>query len=222
MIEQAATITDKAILLCDADAPESKPFLSVFPIAYVKRHEYIPVGHPCQLAFVINYPHKIPLEWIGSFPLGVINFHPAPLPAYRGRNGVAHGILNGERTWAVTAHYMDADFDTGPVIDWRLLLIYDTDTAHTLWQRSQEAMCELFAHVGRLALDASRKLFGMAQDNAQAHYYSKYSLSGLHDCTGLSGDELNRRVRALTFPGKPKPYIVVDGYKYELTLREDK
>lgn len=45
------------------------------------------------------------------------NFHPAPLPEYKGRDLCYHAIMNGEKEFGATLHYMDEGFDTGDIID---------------------------------------------------------------------------------------------------------
>jgi methionyl-tRNA formyltransferase len=47
---------------------------------------------------------------------GWINFHPAPLPKYPGWKYVDEAIKNKETSWGVTVHYMDEEYDHGPII----------------------------------------------------------------------------------------------------------
>ncbi|WP_370233607.1 formyltransferase family protein, partial [Alloalcanivorax venustensis] len=50
---------------------------------------------------------------------GVVNFHPAPLPEYKGTAGYNLAILEDLPRWAVSAHYVDEDIDTGEIIQVR-------------------------------------------------------------------------------------------------------
>lgn len=61
------------------------------------------------------YTHKVPAKEVNTHKW--YNFHPAPLPEYKGRNLCYHAILNGEKEFGATLHYMDENFDTGPIID---------------------------------------------------------------------------------------------------------
>ncbi|MDG1144169.1 MAG: methionyl-tRNA formyltransferase [Burkholderiales bacterium] len=48
---------------------------------------------------------------------GVVNCHAGALPYYRGRNVLNWALINGERRFGVTAHYIDNEgIDTGPII----------------------------------------------------------------------------------------------------------
>ena len=48
--------------------------------------------------------------------LGFINFHPAPLPAYKGGDPYTEAIQKKVTEWGVTAHYMNESYDEGPII----------------------------------------------------------------------------------------------------------
>ncbi|AHJ96603.1 methionyl-tRNA formyltransferase [Hymenobacter swuensis] len=65
---------------------------------------------------VFTLPWRIPATVLTLPPQGFLNFHLAPLPAYRGPEPLFWLLRNGETTGAVTVHRMDADFDTGPVV----------------------------------------------------------------------------------------------------------
>ena len=48
---------------------------------------------------------------------GFVNYHPAPLPKYKGPNEIETAIKNKEIHWGVSVHYMDEDYDTGSIIE---------------------------------------------------------------------------------------------------------
>lgn len=54
-----------------------------------------------------------------------INFHPAPLPFYRGRATTVQALVKGEKKWGVTCHYLADKFDTGKIIERRWFDITD-------------------------------------------------------------------------------------------------
>ena len=53
--------------------------------------------------------------FLTKIPLGIVNFHPAPSPDYKGIGGYNLALLNNVDSWAVTAHYIDEKIDTGPI-----------------------------------------------------------------------------------------------------------
>jgi methionyl-tRNA formyltransferase len=49
--------------------------------------------------------------------LGCLNFHPAPLPDMRGLGGYNVAVLEGKSEWGVSCHFVDAEFDTGDLVE---------------------------------------------------------------------------------------------------------
>lgn len=68
------------------------------------------------LAVCGGFPVRIPADAIAVPPLGVLNGHPSPLPRYRGPNPIGWALRSGDPELGFTFHFMDADFDTGPVL----------------------------------------------------------------------------------------------------------
>jgi methionyl-tRNA formyltransferase len=64
----------------------------------------------------VGFDKKLPGWLIGCPEHGTLNIHPSLLPRYRGANPYFWVIHNRESTTGVTLHYMDQQFDTGPVI----------------------------------------------------------------------------------------------------------
>lgn len=75
-----------------------------------------PAITPFDLGISYCYPRKIE-EPLLSFPkLGFFNYHPAPLPQYRGKNIYEEALNKKELHWGVTLHKMNQHYDDGPVI----------------------------------------------------------------------------------------------------------
>jgi methionyl-tRNA formyltransferase len=62
------------------------------------------------------YPRKITQPILSIPSKGFVNYHPAPLPKYKGPTELEEAIKNKETNWGVTVHYMDENYDTGPII----------------------------------------------------------------------------------------------------------
>lgn len=65
--------------------------------------------------FNAGTPRKLSAELIRSVSNGVLNVHPGLLPRYRGCCAVEWAIHNDDMI-GNTAHFMDEDYDTGPII----------------------------------------------------------------------------------------------------------
>src|SRR5665811_2154532 len=93
------------------------------------------------IGFSMLYWRKLRGDFLTKPSLGVINFHPAPLPEYKGTAGYNMAILDGREDWAVTAHYVDASIDTGKIIETEKFPINkDSETAKSLEEKCQTCL----------------------------------------------------------------------------------
>lgn len=75
------------------------------------------------------YPRKI-LNPLLSIPKNrFVNFHPAPLPKYKGPTELEEAIKNKETQWGVTVHYMDENYDTGDIIKVKQIELHEPPTS---------------------------------------------------------------------------------------------
>jgi methionyl-tRNA formyltransferase len=69
------------------------------------------------LIWVTDFRYIIPENLINIAPLGAVNIHPSLLPKYRGRAAINWAIINGEKEFGLTIHFIDNDVDTGEIIE---------------------------------------------------------------------------------------------------------
>ena len=72
----------------------------------------------CQpdLVMVMTYPYLIPSSLLSLPRMGFLNFHPGPLPSFRGPDPIFWQIKRGVSDSCITVHRMDSTYDTGPVV----------------------------------------------------------------------------------------------------------
>jgi len=75
-----------------------------------------PSNKPFVLGVSYGFDKKITKDLLLQPKLGFVNYHPAPLPEYRGRFAMCDAIKNQVMRWGVTVHYMDEEYDTGDII----------------------------------------------------------------------------------------------------------
>ena len=68
----------------------------------------------------------------------IINCHAGKLPFYRGRNILNWVLINDEKEFGITVHYVDEGIDTGDIIWQRCYPITDEDDYATLLERAYE------------------------------------------------------------------------------------
>lgn len=172
------------------------------------------------LAFSVLHGGIFKQRHLDNYKLGAINLHPAPLPEYRGCNSYAHAIMNGDRKYKVTMHYIESGVDTGPIIDQGVLPITSEDTGFSLYQKAQEVALEVFrknlpAIIGQ-ALNGSR-VKAKHQDEKKANYYKRDSLYNKEVNLSWKSKDIINFVRALDFPPHEPAFTMLGGRKIYLT-----
>lgn len=170
----------------------------------------------CDLGISFLHPHKIVQPLLGFPKLGIVNFHPAPLPDFKGTGGYNVAILDRLPKWAVSAHFVDADIDTGPIIECLEFPIdADTITARSLERQSQIFLLDLFKRT------ISRFARGETIDttpNRGGRYISRVEMESMKRVTG--GDDVDRKVRAFWFPPYVGAYVEIDGARFTLVSED--
>lgn len=72
-----------------------------------------------------------------------INCHAGKLPFYRGRNILNWVLINDEREFGITVHYMDSGIDTGDIILQETYPITDQDDYATLLERAYDGCADV-------------------------------------------------------------------------------
>lgn len=173
--------------------------------------------HP-EIIFCIGGMQIIPPEVLSIPRFGCLNIHPALLPKYRGRFSTAHALFNGETYTGATLHFMDEGIDSGPIILQRRVLITDSDTARTLYDKVLTgAGSELFAQFLDRWL-SGKEIPSHPQNEREATYYPKGLPNNGEIDWSWDGAKINRFIRAMTFPPFPpatfsigkKKMVIVD------------
>jgi formyltetrahydrofolate-dependent phosphoribosylglycinamide formyltransferase len=91
----------------------------------------------------------------------VMNIHPALIPAFCGHGFYGHRVHQavldyGAKLSGCTVHFVDNQYDHGPIVLQRAVPVLDDDTADTLASRVFAAECE--AYPDALRLFAARRL----------------------------------------------------------------
>lgn len=119
-----------------------------------------------------TFSFKIPAGVYHLPPKGFFNFHPGPLPQYRGMDPIFQQIKNREKQVGVTLHLVDDHFDTGPVVMTEMIPLPVDDTYGIVTTKLAEVAAKqmgiLLQIIGFGGLVPSKK-----QDESKAVYYKK-------------------------------------------------
>ncbi|PLX51037.1 MAG: formyl transferase [Desulfobulbaceae bacterium] len=92
----------------------------------------------CDLHVSMSFNQIFRHELIQLPPLKTINCHAGKLPFYRGRNILNWALINDEKEFGITVHYVDEGIDTGDIILQRCFPITDDDNYSTLLKSAYE------------------------------------------------------------------------------------
>ena len=131
-------------------------------------------------------------------PLGVIGFHPAALPANRGRHPLIWALVLGLEKTASTFFFMNHRADGGDILSQCDIQISDEDDASSLYNKmTQIALGQIEEFVPKIA---SNKYLRQNQDKSLASSWRKRNIAdGMIDWR-MSARSIHNLVRGLTRP----------------------
>lgn len=188
-----------------------------------KKYEYLlsRLNETCvDLLISFNYPLIIPKQLIERCELA-INFHPAPLPDYRGTSPTSWGILKDEKTWAVSCHLLDEGIDSGDIID---LDYFDIDKRYIKTGKDLSEYCwnrlEVLLKKIIRKIEAGESLSTKKNVSVESCYTREMlnSIKEVNQCN--SAEEISKRIKALWYPPFEGAYIILDGKKFYLIDQE--
>lgn len=163
----------------------------------------------CDLFVSMSFNQIFRKQIISLPPLGIINCHAGKLPFYRGRNVLNWCLINDEKEFGITVHYVDEGIDTGDIIFQRCFPITDQDTYATLLEMAH-------IHCAKLLYEAIKQI---QENNAPRIPQVIIHPVGFYCGRRISGDEIIRWdkssrsifnfIRALCDPG-PKARSFID------------
>ncbi|MER7755166.1 formyltransferase family protein [Kitasatospora sp. NPDC097643] len=178
-----------------------------------------------EVDLVLSFSNSVvfPASFLNKARLGVVNMHPAALPAYRGSHGLAHAILNGETRAGVTLHYCAEKIDAGPVIDLQYIPIGPDDSVRSMWGKIDDLAHAMLVELAPRLAEAARRgerLPTVPQEPTEARWYSTRSLPDEWEFDPDLPPELQRRyVRAFDYPGRRPAHLRAGGSYVHLTVR---
>lgn len=178
----------------------------------------LPIIEESDLLISFSYKKKLPAAFINRVPIA-INFHPAPLPMYRGRGTTMHAILKGESNWGVTCHYLDEHFDTGNIIEiMNFPITPDIASGAKLSKFSWKMAVKLLNKI----LDKILKNESLPSYPQSAGSY--YSIAQLQEQKRISlndtADKVNQKINAFWYPPYEGAYLEIDGSKFYLINKD--
>jgi len=166
--------------------------------------------YDCDLFVSMSFDQIFKQE-VSNLPrLGIINCHAGKLPFYRGRNILTWALINDEKEFGITVHFIDEGIDTGDVIIQSTYPINDMDNYSTLLEKAYDGCSQIL-------FDSIKKL---QQGNYQRIKQSEFNSLGMYCGKRGPGDEtinwnsssrdLFNFIRSISTPG-PKATTSLNG-----------
>ncbi len=111
--------------------------------------------HNCDFIFLCGYMELVPPQVVAAFRHRIVNIHPALLPAFGGKGMYGHHVHEavlayGSKISGATVHFVDEEYDHGPIIAQQAVMVKPDDTPDTLASRVQNI--EKTLYVGALRM----------------------------------------------------------------------
>ncbi|MBZ4043293.1 methionyl-tRNA formyltransferase [Flavobacterium hibisci] len=146
--------------------------------------------------FCISFPFLLPKTILSYGHEKFINFHPGPLPQYRGVMPIFEVLKNQETETAICAHFMNSKFDEGNIIFNDPIAIEEADTYGKLTIRLSERLAQVTLNMANMLQFAS-SIPNQPQDETLAYYYEKPELSDTYiNWKQMSADEIIALINA--------------------------
>jgi len=173
----------------------------------IKKHEFDYLISFC-------YPHRVSRDILNLANITSINFHPAPLPYYRGFAVYNFGIMNKENEWGTTAHIMEEKFDTGDIVFSNTFNICkETETAFSLRKKSREKLFDLLQEF--IFTIKNNKPIKRTKQTGESKYFSKKMLNEERIIQEKDSHEIiDRKIRAFWCPPHPGAAVNINGKEY--------
>ena len=178
------------------------------------RHEILPDEiRSWKGDYIFSYlsPWIIPASLLERAKYGGINFHPGP-PEYPGIGCTNFAIYNNEKSFGITCHYMDPKVDTGKIISVKRFPLLYSDSVFSLTQRCYAFILVTFYEI--VSAIAEKKSLPKRKEKWKRKPFKRSELNELCIITrGMSKKEINRRIKAVEYPGYEGPYMLIGGKK---------
>lgn len=146
--------------------------------------------------FCISFPFLLPESVLSYGSNKFINFHPGPLPQYRGVMPIFEVLKNQETETAICAHFMNSKFDEGNIIFNDPIAIQEGDTYGKLTVKLSERMAQVTLNMANM-LQFANSIPNQLQDETLSYYFEKPELSDTYiNWKRMAADEIIALINA--------------------------
>lgn len=175
--------------------------------------------YSCDLMVSMSFNQIFKRQIINLTKYKIINCHAGKLPFYRGRNILNWVLINDEKEFGVTVHYVDEGIDTGDIILQDVHTINDSDNYETLLNRSYSACSSIL--YSAICLFKDGNVVGKRQESL--HPIGFYCTQRTHGDENVKWNDTSRNIfnfiRAICYPG-PIARAFIGGVEVKINKAE--
>ena len=108
------------------------------------------LAHEVDYVIMAGYMRMVREPLLVAFPNRIVNLHPALLPSFKGAHAIDDAFERGVKVTGVTVHFANADYDCGPIIAQRPVVVEEGMDVDALEARIHEVEHELYPQVIQL------------------------------------------------------------------------
>jgi len=113
-----------------------------------------------ELLLLAGFMRRLHAPLLEAYHERILNIHPSLLPAFPGLDAIRRAWEAGARVTGCTVHLVEADLDSGPIVEQRAVEVRDDDTLASLETRLHEAEHRLYPAAVRRFLTVPWKRHG--------------------------------------------------------------
>ena len=175
-------------------------FLKIKNVNSSKFIEYIK-KNKIDLLCSMSYNQIFKNEIINSVKKKIINCHAGKLPFYRGRSILNWVLINGEKDFGITTHFINNKIDKGNIINQKIFTINKKDNFHSLLKKCY-IECPKLLYKSIKEIQANKyKSIPQSKISKQFSYFPKRKNGDEIIDKNLSALKIQNFVRGLVKPG---------------------
>ncbi|QSE96820.1 methionyl-tRNA formyltransferase [Fulvivirga lutea] len=161
----------------------------------------IATSYDCDLFVSMSFDQIFRERIINLPKLKTINCHAGKLPFYRGRNILNWALINDEKEFGITVHYMDEGIDTGDIILQRSFPITDNDDYSTLLDVAHNECASILYDAVKLIQNNKADRIQQSEIHPEGFYCGRRGPGDENIDWNMTSRELFNFIRAIAKPG---------------------